>query len=201
MSASSRHGPLCQSSGLPSGFRIEASTRRDLPAVNAVIEQAVLDWPLPATLKRLILPVLRYDHVDSDCLQIFVCWGGHQIVGVLALDYDDVEAEDQRRDVLLHGLYVEPRVQRHGLGQALIAFAECQSGMYARDAIKLRAERVACGFFERCGYAHRPPTTGTDYPYTYRKSGLIKRYEIQRRHEATAHRAVGSDFPEHTMFS
>lgn len=199
MSAFSRHGTPFESSGLPFGYRIEASTRGDLPAVNAVIERAVLQWPLPESLKRLVIPVLRYDDADSDHLQIFVCREAHQTVGVLALDYDDADAEDQRRDVSLHGLYVEPRVQRHGLGKALVAFAEFQSGMHSRDAITLRAERISCGFFERCGYVHRPPATDADYPYTYRKSGLIRRYGFQAHHETTAHNAVDSGFPERPL--
>ena len=147
----------------------------DLPALNVVIERAAMNWPLPARLRKRVIPVLRYDHVDLDCLEIFVYCFAERTVGVLALDFDGARAQDQSQPVTLHGLFIDPGFQRQGLGRKLVAFAEQHARDRARDAISLRAERFSCAFFERCAYTHIPPKSEDDYPYVYCKGGLIRR--------------------------
>lgn len=164
------------SSNCSSRFRIEPVLMSDLTAASAVIERAVMNWPLPEKLRRASIAVLRYGGVDLDHFEIFACRSKTSTIGVLALDFYRGGPDGRQRDVLLHGLYIDPLFQHQGLGKKLVAFAERLAGLRFRDEMTIKAERVSCAFFERCGYRHRPPGTDTDYPYCFSKSGLIRRY-------------------------
>ena len=51
---------------------LRPATLDDLPAINRVIEAAVMTWDLPERVKRLSLPSYRYDAFDFDHLQMVV---------------------------------------------------------------------------------------------------------------------------------
>jgi len=51
---------------------LRAARRRDLDAINAVIEAAVMNWNLPERIKRLALPSYRYTNIDYEHLEILV---------------------------------------------------------------------------------------------------------------------------------
>ena len=140
-------------------------------------------WPLAERVKRLALPVLKYDPIDMTNLQMLVFDRDGEVAGIAAWGEDtgngpsasdgpsSSDGPTAARQALLHGLYVHPDMQGRGIGRALqrAVFASAQQdGM---QAVLLRAERVSVGYFEKCGYAALPPSSepGNTYPYRYWK--------------------------------
>ena len=158
---------------------IRQADSRDLKAINGIIESAVMAWPLPERVKRLSLPVLKYDSIDMENLRMLVferdgapggehgdeC--GRVIAGVAAWG-EEAPAGEQ---ALLHGLFVDPDLQGEGIGRALQQAVFTQAEELGMRAVVLRAERVSIGYFESCGYEAVPPSpeAGNAYPYRYRK--------------------------------
>ena len=129
-------------------------------------------WPLAERVKRLALPVLKYDPIDMKNLQMLVFDRDGEVAGIAAWAEDTGNGPSAVRQALLHGLYVYPALQGHGIGRALqrAVFASAQQdGM---QAVVLRAERVSASYFETCGYTALPPSSepGNAYPYRYWKS-------------------------------
>ena len=88
---------------------------------------------------------------------------------MIAIDFELSGSDPSTDDALLHGIYVQPDEQSQGVGGTLRRFAERQARYRDHKGMMLKAERVSCGFFERCGYVHQAPITPDDYPYLYRK--------------------------------
>ena len=134
-------------------------------------------WPLAERVKRLSLPVLKYDPVDMKTLQMLVFERDGEVAGIAAWgeatgNGPAASGESSAiRLALLHGLYVHPDMQGRGIGRALqqAVFASAQHG--GMQAVVLRAERVSAGYFETCGYTALPPSSepGNAYPYRYWK--------------------------------
>lgn len=151
---------------------LRAASDRDLDAVNAVIERAVMGWDLPERVKRLVLSTYRYTHLDLAHLDLVVAEGpGGEILGVAAwepLDPDDAPAH--RTGLLLHGIYVEPRAQHRGLGSQLLHAAEAAARARALAGILVKAQRGAEGFFRARGFRKLPvEDPARDYPHRYWK--------------------------------
>lgn len=126
--------------------------------INDVITEAVMAWPLPERMKRLSLPLLRYDEVDLD----HFC-----IIGAYTLDRTakpvdlfGIAAWDQDA---LHGLYVRPEVQSSGVGRGLLDTVARRAGQAGIKRLLVKAERVSAGYFQRQGLA----TAGPEIPYPY----------------------------------
>lgn len=142
----------------------------DLEAVNAIVTEAVLAWPMAERLKRIALRVLRYDGHDVDDMQMLVAELGEQPAGVAVWDAETpYRSGTGRRGALLHGLYVRPRMQRAGIGTTLqrhVAEAAAQRGF---EGLIVKSERVSVAYFERCGYARLPEdgVDGLQYPYLF----------------------------------
>ncbi len=137
----------------------------DLPAINAVVEAAVMGWALPERVKRLALPAYRYDAHDLDHLVFALARSpvDGQLLGIAAWEpAEPASCPDGKAGMLLHGLYVAPGSQRAGVGRQLLgsAIAAATEGGYA--GVLVRAQRDAEGFFAGQGF-QRLPAGDTDY--------------------------------------
>ncbi|MDZ7662639.1 GNAT family N-acetyltransferase [Thiohalophilus sp.] len=128
---------------------LRRATAADLPAVNSVIEAAVMGWALPERVKRLAMPSYRYDTHDLSHLQLWVAETARGIVGVAALDTPGPRElpATATSGLLLHGLYVHPDHQQRGIGAQLLQTAEQQVQTRRLDGLLVRAQREAGDFF------------------------------------------------------
>lgn len=137
---------------------IRPATPDDLPAVNQVIEAAVMTWQLPERVKRLSLPSYRYDALDLDHLETVVAvTHSGRIVGVAA--WEEAEPQDcpaGKTALLLHGLYVSPEEQRGGIGSRLLAAAEEAARIAGTDGLLVKAQNDAVAFFLAHGLERFP---------------------------------------------
>ncbi|MGD8557804.1 MAG: GNAT family N-acetyltransferase [Chromatiales bacterium] len=144
----------------------------DLDAINRVIEKAVMNWKLPERVKRLSLPLYRYDAMDFRALEIIVAHDGRNIVGLAAWETADQDETPQKASaLLLHGLYVDPAHQRKGIGQQLFRAAESAMHDQKFDGLMVKAQESADGFFLSQGM-HRldPLDPGRHYANRFWKS-------------------------------
>lgn len=147
-------------------FSIRGGRAADLPAINVLIERAVSTWHVADRVKRLALPVYRYDTVDLDFLDLLVAACDRGIVGIAA--WGDAAAVDRPPDgssaACLHGLFIDPLYGRRGIGGRLLRAAEA----HARDAdfetMVVRAQRDADTFFASHGF-HLNERDGPGYPH------------------------------------
>ncbi len=151
-------------------MRIRAAREPDLERINEIVEAAVMTWSLPDRVKRLSLPVYRYDLADLAHQRILVLeLGGGGVVAVAALEPADCdETPGGVRGLLLHGIYVDPASHRGGIGRALLASARkaAHSGIYR--GLLVKATRDAVGFFSREGLLRvRDPRLVNQYPYLF----------------------------------
>lgn len=127
----------------------------DLPALNAVVEAAVLSWDLAERVKRLALPSYRYTAHDLEHLGFVVARDEPQgrPIGVAAWeDAAPGSCPPGRSALLLHGLYVLPDRQGAGVGSALLREVLAEAAAQGRDGVLVRAQREAEGFFRRHGF-------------------------------------------------
>lgn len=127
----------------------------DLPGINAVVDRAVMTWELPDRVKRLALPVYRYDELDLGVMGVHVAGDpGGAVVGVAAWEpADPSEVPNGRTAMLLHGLYVDPIWQGCGIGSRLFEAAEHAAREQDSDGLLVKAQRDAEPFFLRRGLA------------------------------------------------
>jgi len=71
---------------------LRAADKTDLPAVNGVIERAIMGWKLPERVKRLSLPLYRYNEMDLEHLELCVAEAAGQIIALAA--WEPAEASD-----------------------------------------------------------------------------------------------------------
>jgi len=138
--------------------RIRMATVADLEAINGVVERALMSWDLPERVKRLSLPVYRYDRHDFDAMGFMVAVdaGGH-VVGVAAWDpHRFAGPVGSENGLLLHGLYVEPRWHGQAVGSRLFAAVRDKARELGRDGLLVRAQSGARGFFARMGMQALP---------------------------------------------
>lgn len=132
--------------------RLRPANAADLPALNAVIEAAVMGWKLPERVKRLALPSYRYDKHDLAHLNLWLAETPRGIAGVAALGPTDRhDVPEGQRGLLLHGLYVHPDYQHHGIGTRLLQLATQQAREQGFDGLLVRAQSGAGGFFAANG--------------------------------------------------
>jgi predicted N-acetyltransferase YhbS len=143
---------------------------QDLADINAVIERAVMGWRLPERVKRLALPTYFYTVADISHLTLVVATDEHGIVLGLAA-WEPAETRDVPSGtsaLLLHGLYVDPPYQGHGIGARLLAAAKDAAREAGYGGLLVKAQPDAAGFFEAAGLAHLPVIDpDRDYPYRY----------------------------------
>ena len=132
---------------------IRPATLDDLPAINRVIEAAVMSWDLPERVKRLTLPSYRYNAHDFEHLQMVVAEDpAGRIVGVAS--WEAAEPRDcpaGARGMLLHGLYVTPDSWGSGTGSRLLDHALSAAAAAGMDGLLVKAQADAAAFFSRRG--------------------------------------------------
>ena len=141
-------------------IRIRPLGRKDLEAINDVIAEAVLAWPLPERMKRLALPLLRYDEVD---LRHFHAIGAYGLDSTIRpVDLFGVALWDQDA---LHGLYVRPEAQGRGIGRRLLESVAAHARQAGFARLLVKAERVSAGYFQQQGLT--AAGSEADYPYAF----------------------------------
>ena len=139
----------------------------DLDALNRVSERALMTWDLPDRVKRVSLPLYRYDAHDLDTLEaMLIESAGRQVVAVGAWEPAPAdETPDEMRGLLLHGLYVDPERHGQGLGTGLLQAVEQAARDRGADGVLVKAQRDAEGFFLLRGFERLPiRDVDRDYP-------------------------------------
>jgi GNAT superfamily N-acetyltransferase len=143
----------------------------DLPALNALILQAIDGWALPARVKRLTGPSHCYDEIDLKTMHIaFLPAEDGQALGLVALETTGVDEAPLQPAWRLHGIYVAPTAQKSGVGRALLAWVQETAQRAGVRALTVRAQRDAIGFFRALGFEPLPATTQEPaYPHQFFK--------------------------------
>lgn len=88
------------------------------------------------------------DVTASDSLRFFGCRTGSELAAIVGLEFTESVA-------LLRSLAVAPKYRNHGLGKALVVFAEAQAASLGVQSLFLLTT-TADGYFSRLGYSHVP---------------------------------------------
>ncbi len=153
-----------------SQITLHQGTADDLDRVNSVVEAALMTWNLPERVKRLSAPSYRYNIHDLEHLTLLVAeTEAGDPLGVAA--WEAAERSDtpaQRRGLLLHGIYVDPRHHRQGIGGRLLGAALDAARQGGYDGLLVKANKDAQGFFAAMGLQPLPiERPGRDYPYRF----------------------------------
>jgi N-acetylglutamate synthase-like GNAT family acetyltransferase len=147
--------------------------RGDLDSVNAIIKACITEWNLPERVKRLSLSSYQYTVIDLEHLSAVVAvTTDNEIVGAAAWEHTDTN--DLPRDqhgVLLHGLYVHPHNQLHGIGKRFIKSALEDVRRQGLDGILVKAQSDAISYFQSQGFTILPvENSERDYPHRWWKA-------------------------------
>jgi len=152
-----------------SRWRVRAAAEQDLADLNGVIEAAVLGWPLAERVKRLSLPLLRYDAMDLRDYTMLLVTEDEAILGVAAWCQQRDQDSGLGDHLLLHGLYVLPSAQGLGIGSLLIDTVLETACADDLRGVLVKAERVSASYFEGAGFVRLAAgdARGADYPYRF----------------------------------
>lgn len=134
-------------------MKIRLATSKDIDAINAVVEAAVMSWSLPERVKRLSLSSYRYTALDVNYLAMLVAEDDKKnIIGVAAWEpADSKDTPAGKTAILLHGIYVLPSQHYQGIGQQLFRRVEKAVSEQQCDGLLVKAHEEANGFFTRQG--------------------------------------------------
>lgn len=140
----------------------------DLEGINRVIASAVMSWQLAERVKRLSLSSHQYTELDFKHLQFVVAQidktPDARIVGVAAWEEADVlNTPQDKRALLLHGLYVDAQYHHQGIGQALFERAQQAAIEQHYDGLLVKAQADANGFFIAQGMQPMPQENDRQY--------------------------------------
>jgi GNAT superfamily N-acetyltransferase len=160
----------------PSTLQVRSGTVADLDAINAVIERAIMTWSLPDRVKRLSLPVYRYDISDLDTLKVVVAEeAGSRIIGVAAWEEANPREVPEGCDgLLLHGIYVDPDRHQGGVGTRLLRAAQDWAQARGLDGVLVKAQSGAERFFLARGF-QRLAVEEPDRDYPHRLWKVVPR--------------------------
>ena len=142
----------------------------DLDSINLIIESCVIGWDIPERVKRLSLNSYLYNKSDLDFLSLVVAEEqGGQIIGLAAWEpADAADLPDDKSGLLLHGLYVGPDQQHHGVGTRLLNEAYNAARKEKTDGLLVKAQSDAVGFFQSRQFVNLPILNPSkDYPHRY----------------------------------
>ncbi len=152
-------------------YSLRRGTAADLPAVNHIIEAAVMSWRLAERVKRLSLPSYRYDAADLMHLTLWLVEDtGAEREVVAVAGWEPADAADlpaEAAGLLLHGLYVRPERHGQGVGQRLLKFVEHHAAETGYGGVLVKAQVEAIGFFQQHGYWDLP-VADSERHYMYR---------------------------------
>ena len=141
-----------------SALALRPLCHQELDSINAVISEAMMAWTLPERMKRLSLPLVRYDAVDLDHFDAIGArvsdQSADELLGVALWDNE-----------LLHGLYVRPQAQGSGIGRALLDAVRIRARRAGVQRLLVKAERVSASYFRQQGLAAAGPES--PYPYAF----------------------------------
>jgi GNAT superfamily N-acetyltransferase len=144
----------------------------DLESVNELIAAAMNTWNLTNRVKRISLPLYRYQLHDLEYLQIVVAATvDSRITGVAALERaHQTDLPDGLSASILHGLYVTPDWHRKGIGSLLLERIETIARSEGAAGLLAKARPEAMPFFESCGFEKLPVEDhARDYPHRFYK--------------------------------
>ena len=134
-------------------IRIRRLDQSDLERANTIIESAVMSWGLPDRIKRLSLPIYRYNLEDFRHLTLVGAESPHgSLVGIAAWEAADLRENPRGHTaLLLHGLYVQPDWHGRGIGTQLLAAATEAAECEGYDGLLVKAVRESQSFFASRG--------------------------------------------------
>lgn len=147
--------------------------QRDLAQINDLIAAAMATWQLPQRVKRLSLPLYRYNANDLEHLEVIVAeTAANTIVGVAAIEAaDESDCPRGLNAALLHGIYVDPFNHRKGIGTRLMRYMQVTAASKNFDGLLIKANPEATSFFEAQDFEMLPiGDPSRDYSYRYWKS-------------------------------
>ena len=126
----------------------------DLALVNQIVDVAVSTWGLPARVRRLAGPSLRYTAYDLQHMDAVIAHDARgKPVGVAMAEPAGIgDAPAGLCALLLHGLYVLPARHGEGIGGRLVAWVTELAARRGRDGVEVRAWREAEDFFRSRGF-------------------------------------------------
>lgn len=149
--------------------------RDDLERINRIVGAAIGTWDLPERVKRISIPLYHYHESDLPHMQ-FVLARSRQIgetVGLAALEDADPAEGPVPGAMLLHGIYVDPRYHRKGIGGLLLSAAEKLAARHEASGLLVKAQADAVPFFEAIGYERLPVEDSLrDYAYRFWKPAV-----------------------------
>lgn len=163
-------GPFATSAFPGGSLRLRRAQPEDLEAVNALIGRAIQSWGLPERVQRIGLPLYLYHAGDLGFLEFTVAEDTcGSIIGVAAWEPADPKDTPRGRSaLLLHGIYVEPRWHRRGIGSRLLAAAVQAAANNHHDGLLAKAQADAIPFFEAIGLERLPVSNpASDYPHRF----------------------------------
>jgi len=144
----------------------------DLESVNRLIERAINTWDIYGSVKRLVMSSYYYTAHDLDFLELVVAEAADVgIVGVAAWEQAcQGDNPAGHSALLLHGIYVAPDHQRHGIATRLLQAAESATTTHGYDGLLVKAQPGAEGFFLACGMERLAVgNERRDYPHRFWK--------------------------------
>ena len=145
----------------------------DLDAVNRVITDCVMGWDLPDRVKRLSLGSYLYRPSDLSFLYFLLAETARcEIAGVAAWEpAPSTDLPQEKRGMLLHGLYVAPGLQGQAIGSRLVDAALEAVRKQRMDGLLVKAQAGAVGFFRARGFVSLPVVDpDRDYPHRWWRS-------------------------------
>jgi GNAT superfamily N-acetyltransferase len=147
--------------------------RRELDRINNLIAASTGTWKLTERVKRISLPLYQYREIDLEYMQFVIARTGKlaEIVGLAVVEEADVTECLEHRAMLLHGIYVDPRHHRRGVGSSLLETAESISVANHASGLLVKAQPDALHFFAARGYQRLAVADRSrDYAYRFWKS-------------------------------
>ena len=150
------------------GLSLRQADNDDLGNINDVIAAAMNTWDLAERVKRISLPLYRYQSHDLVHLHILVAESSASgIVGVATLEQARASGlADAQSTSILHGLYVDPSHHGKGVGSLLLKRIEEIAALTDARGLLVKAQHEAVGFFVHLGFKALPvDDESRDYPY------------------------------------
>ena len=153
-------------------IRLRDARSSDLNRVNNLIAAAIDTWHLADRVKRISLPLYRYQEDDLRDMQLVVAHSGdNETLGVAALEQTYAsDLFDGLRTSVLHGIYVAPNLHRSGVGSRLLEKIENMAHSHGTEVLLVKARPEAIAFFSKRGFRKLSARDSSrDYPNQFYK--------------------------------